>query len=218
MFGQNTFPASGSVGIGTTSPAEKLGVNGFVLFEGSYQTGGVRGKDFAGNEGTVLAVWHGTAADYVMVGDISDQFSRVGVYAGGGEAISVRPNGNVGIGTTNPQHPLQVNGAIGATEVIVSSRGARLRVRARLSTGSLGRGCRLHKSQSPSAGDSFGEGSGRKGRQSRRNAVEAAGENRRIDAPHDPGGAGESGTANEGSSIGSVAGRSEIDAEPGRVP
>jgi hypothetical protein len=38
--------------------------------------------------------------------------------------MRIRSSGNVGIGVTNPVHPLQVAGIIGATEVIVSATGA----------------------------------------------------------------------------------------------
>ena len=51
-------------------------------------------------------------------------FGQMSLYTAGSERIRIDQSGNVGIGTTSPQHLLHVAGTIGAEEVIVSSNGA----------------------------------------------------------------------------------------------
>jgi hypothetical protein len=52
------------------------------------------------------------------------QIHKYGTGSANGPVLTILPSGNVGIGTTNPQHLLHVAGTIGAEEVIVSSTGA----------------------------------------------------------------------------------------------
>jgi len=115
----NTFPASGNVGIGTTSPYYPLHLSSYDLGSPSltYHSGNTMfGLDVPGNVELALG-WLGAAPYGYWIQSRS--------FASTAEPLSLNPlGGNVGIGTTNPQHLLHVAGTIGAEEVIVSSTGA----------------------------------------------------------------------------------------------
>ena len=85
-----TFTAVGSVGIGTTSPTEKLHLNN--------STG----------TGTFIR-FQDTSGGGVYIGGRAE---RMELYAGGSERIRIASDGNVGIGTTAPGEKLQVQGNI----------------------------------------------------------------------------------------------------------
>jgi hypothetical protein len=108
---QNTFPATGNVGIGTTTPSEKLDVRGNIRLNDNtlYLRGAgdnnhgiaYRGVNpFAGQaiDGPVAFGWSGGALGTT----------------GGGEKIALRWNnlGNVGIGVNTPAEKLTVGGNI----------------------------------------------------------------------------------------------------------
>src|SRR5208283_3254107 len=222
LWGQNTFPASGNVGIGTTTPNAKLSLGNnvytaplgssygqyqFLLYDGgnaslSYGLGieayniGFNSyggyKFYHGGGSTPLMVIGGNGSTNVGIGttapvatlDVVPSTLQSGIRTGGAEVQSyavnnswygenmyynsgaggwirrssgygtvlqmysgnfyfetfptgaagsvgtqlnvmmINNNGNVGIGTTTPVHPLQVAGIIGAEEVVVSSTGA----------------------------------------------------------------------------------------------
>ena len=101
---------SGSnVGIGTTSPAQKLHVSGgHILLENNTE---IRQKDSGGSERTIIEL------------DSSDDLNIGGSYAGalkfigGGsyaEVMRIHDNGNVGIGTASPNEKLQLAGNLNA--------------------------------------------------------------------------------------------------------
>jgi len=113
-YAQNTFPISGNVGVGTTSPGAKLDISagstnglqittanespwGFLLKNTSYSGGAF--SIYQSNDG-----WIGMFANYP---------SGSSLFMGPNGNIGLNPNsGNVGIGTTSPNTKLQVNGAI----------------------------------------------------------------------------------------------------------
>jgi hypothetical protein len=132
---------TGNVGIGTTTPAGTFDVNGLI-----YQSVGTSadsihsasrrvtksigqltiGNDAAGESALVgmkTQVFAGQGTESPNQADI-EFFTWGNAYAGSREVMRIRSSGNVGIGVTNPVHPLQVAGIIGAEEVIVSATGA----------------------------------------------------------------------------------------------
>lgn len=85
-FAQNTFPATGNVGIGTTSPNNTLQVVGDIT---------------VGRNGGSAWYFQSPASDLRIVGGTS------------GANLNLVPlGGNVGIGTTTPATALQVSGAL----------------------------------------------------------------------------------------------------------
>ncbi|MGA1826046.1 MAG: hypothetical protein ACMUIP_15430 [bacterium] len=100
-----------SVGIGTTEPLRALDIKGSILLSTDYQTG--RGILWS-NDGTYgfMQRWNSTGNLHIQSQYIAN------------EALILLPEaGNVGIGTTNPQSKLSVNGTITAKEVVVTQEG-----------------------------------------------------------------------------------------------
>jgi hypothetical protein len=108
----------GNVGIGTTgpqAPLEVLGPSGVSSFTGSARLGlSLRGTDTAGYTGLDFTVGanvpFGRVGMKYTSGGSFLQFGTSNYYQSGvtNTAMSIDPNGNVGIGTTNPAYPLDV--------------------------------------------------------------------------------------------------------------
>jgi hypothetical protein len=111
MSQTNTFPPSGSVGIGTTSPASKLHVqNTAGLTEIAYFVN----NDFVyGSVGSGLLFQTGASSGNTYVG-----IRGISSGAGANNNLALQPTGgNVGIGTTSPASKLHVQGGAGLTEI-----------------------------------------------------------------------------------------------------
>jgi hypothetical protein len=125
LFGQtNTFPSTGNVGIGTTSPAYKLDLIGNARFNLGSGGGQLTLASNPNDNSVYLEAFDsafdgGSASNLFITGAYSGMLPKLNVFA-----TTSYFSGNVGIGTTNPQHLLHVAGTIGAEEVIVSSTGA----------------------------------------------------------------------------------------------
>ena len=118
MFIDNT----GNVGIGTTAPGSKLDVDsnsagGALRISNSAVTDR---ESFMGISGAANSIINGDG-----VGDLSIVANgpKINFSANNGttDQLTILSNGRVGIGTTNPTHPLTVNGAVRAKEVIVDT-------------------------------------------------------------------------------------------------
>ncbi|WP_249603437.1 tail fiber protein [Zunongwangia pacifica] len=111
---QNTFPSSGNVGIGTTSPSFRLelanlgGYNG-ILFDSKFK----------------MRTSSATSGHFVLENITSNGSLYLrGGKQGGALVLNDINDGNVGIGTTNPDSKLSVKGNIHAREVKVDMNGA----------------------------------------------------------------------------------------------
>ncbi len=122
---------SGNVGIGTSSPAEKLHINGSV--RGHIGTGAIRVQTSSGylDLGALNANWAHIYTDRPKVIFNKDVYTTSNAFSSynndlilktkGTERLRINDDtGNVGIGTTSPQNKLSVNGTIWAKEVKVS--------------------------------------------------------------------------------------------------
>lgn len=117
----NTFPASGNVGIGTTSPAATLDVNGNQQLNGSLLFAHDQTAYYihsAGNGGAIRIRSNVSAAD-----DRNVQFGNIDNNGVWYSAMIVDQNGNIGIGTTTPDAKLAVSGTIHTKEVTVDLTG-----------------------------------------------------------------------------------------------
>jgi len=131
-------PNGGNVGIGTANPADKLDINGNTKALRYYNTllSGSNSRNsfqsFAFNSPGFVTGW--IAADFggsgsenrIVVGSGPNGTAVIGAHnntltAWANVIINPEADGNVGIGTTNPQEKLSVNGNIRAKQIKVET-------------------------------------------------------------------------------------------------
>jgi hypothetical protein len=109
----NTFPTSGNVGIGTTSPTEQLTVAGHT---GKVVTFGndldVSGQIYAVFGVRALFGYNGSTQNAVVqgIGSKGIEFNVNSGTFGLGQAMVINSNGNVGVGLTSPESIFDVRG------------------------------------------------------------------------------------------------------------
>jgi hypothetical protein len=123
--------SNNNIGIGTSSPAYKLDVSGtFRATEAAYFDSNMV---FGSANRQMLNLWETTHGIGVQNGttyfrtSLDYQFYKGGVHSGtrgdpgvGGSALmTIKDTGNIGIGTTSPSYPLDVNGYIQSSNLIV---------------------------------------------------------------------------------------------------
>ncbi|MFD2887244.1 hypothetical protein [Chitinophaga cymbidii] len=133
LCAQNIFPSSGNVGIGTSTPNQRLHINGGNLKltnPGGYPYGVNIDIDFAGGWAREFSLSYGGTGKLFAFGMLGlDSVMQYGYIGGNTTAFSpysapwmtFRPNGNIGIGTIAPgTYKLAVEGTIGARKVKVT--------------------------------------------------------------------------------------------------
>ena len=96
---QMRITSTGNVGIGTTSPSQKLEVNGNVLINGAAPYILIKTTQ-TGTPDWKIYNSYNTVGDFAIVGGSSVN-----------NKFNIQPNGNVGIGTTSPAYKLDVTGS-----------------------------------------------------------------------------------------------------------
>jgi hypothetical protein len=121
-------PSFGNVGIGTTEPSTTLVVSGVPnVSVGNLQLvsdGNDAGISFFDLDANSNGRHWQIQNNYYAHGNLDFMMGTTNTGNPITPVMSLTLNGNVGIGTTSPQHLLQVVGTIGAEEVIVSATGA----------------------------------------------------------------------------------------------
>jgi len=114
----------GRVGVGTTSPVSRFAVvdpnNGWIMSSRAFavESGQINGFKFFMGYPNENFKWAGIAA---VTESLYSNSTGLVLYAGQTERIRIASGGNVGIGTSDPQAKLAVNGNILAKEVKVKT-------------------------------------------------------------------------------------------------
>ena len=129
-----TIKGSGNVGIGTTSPSQKLHVAGSVNIEDNLNFG-IGG--FLGTSTSVFTMY--SLGDLIYNADSNNNGSSNHIFQeSGNELMRINSSGNVGIGTTSPNEKLEVSGSVRIGDLkIQNANGGRIGLNRNTSTGAI---------------------------------------------------------------------------------
>lgn len=121
LYGQtNTFPTSGNIGIGTTTPTTKLEILGGTDWTSNYWKKSMKLNNSQAIQFSANAGYFGIGAtDPEGLYFFSTTTNDIGAPAK--YLLMMRGNGNIGIGTITPNEKLSVNGNIRAHEIKVET-------------------------------------------------------------------------------------------------
>ena len=117
-------PFNGNVGIGTTSPATKLEVEGgdALIQLSTTSSSGSPYMSFAQNGSRKSYIQHSDSGDTLK---LASEYGGIDFFTGTSgaetEKMTIQSGGNVGIGVTNPVYDLEVDGMIAATTSTANS-------------------------------------------------------------------------------------------------
>jgi hypothetical protein len=129
MFEVMRITSAGNVGIGTTSPSNKLTVVGAGAIAALRSTSAVGQTylDFVDSAGTPKGyVGYGASSSDTLYLTQIVSGADIALYNGGSVRMTVKSTGNVGIGTTAPTEKLHVGGAARVTDGLTVDSGSQI--------------------------------------------------------------------------------------------